>query len=48
MYDLNRENKYAIHETSQWFERMHAVVIGPGLGRDPVVCLDTVKVYYRT
>ncbi|CAG2208030.1 ATP-dependent (S)-NAD(P)H-hydrate dehydratase-like isoform X3 [Mytilus galloprovincialis] len=37
------ESKFAVHETSEWLERMHAVVLGPGLGRDPVVCLDTAK-----
>ncbi|CAC5358156.1 CARKD [Mytilus coruscus] len=37
------ESKFAVHETSEWLEKMHAVVLGPGLGTDPVICLDIAK-----
>ena len=44
---MPRTRSADVAETSKailpWFERLHSLVIGPGLGRDPAV-LESVKV----
>ena len=40
-----RDARYGVQETAEWLQRMHAVVLGPGLGRDPIVCLEKAKVF---
>lgn len=40
---LFRDSPEAVHEMEQWLPRLHALVVGPGLGRDDAL-LENVKV----
>ncbi|XP_063723227.1 ATP-dependent (S)-NAD(P)H-hydrate dehydratase-like [Symsagittifera roscoffensis] len=33
-----------VEDTTQWFNRLHAIVVGPGLGRDPSIFTAALKV----
>lgn len=33
----------AVHDVEEWLPRLHALVVGPGLGRDNIL-LENVKV----
>ena len=39
------DNVNAVEEIGEWLSRMHAVVLGPGLGRNENL-LPTIKVCY--
>ena len=32
-----------VEDTTQWFNRLHAIVVGPGLGRDPSIFTAALK-----
>lgn len=45
LLSLFRDSPDAVHDVEKWLPRLHALVVGPGLGRDGAL-LDNVKVIF--
>ena len=38
-----RDRKTAVKEVKDWLPRLHCIVVGPGMGRNPTI-IENVKV----
>lgn len=39
-----RDRKTAVKEVKDWLSRLHCLVVGPGMGRNPTI-IENVKVF---